>query len=64
MVTLLCEHLPSGASEIEHFEIFSCPQENKLAQQFFHKIWFAIQSHFVMLGVFYAYTEECKSNHC
>ena len=36
-VTLLFEHLPSRASEIEHFEIFSHLQENKLAQQFFVK---------------------------
>ena len=28
-VTLLFEHSPSWASEIEHFEIFSCPRENK-----------------------------------
>ena len=31
-VTLLFEHLPNQAREIEHFEIFSCPQENQLAQ--------------------------------
>ena len=30
-VTLLFEHSPSWASEIEHFEIFSRPQENQLA---------------------------------
>ena len=29
--TLLFEHLPSRASDIEHFEIFSHPQENQLA---------------------------------
>ena len=26
-VTLLFEHSPSRASEIEHFEIFSCPEK-------------------------------------
>ena len=31
-VTLRFEHSPSRASEIEHLEIFSCPQENQLAQ--------------------------------
>ena len=36
-VTLLFEHSPSWVSEIEYFEIFSCPQENKLAQLFFVK---------------------------
>ena len=36
-VTLLFEHSHSWASEIEHFEIFSRPQKNKLAQQFFVK---------------------------
>ena len=36
-VTLLFEHSPSWVSEIEHFEIFSCPQENQLARQFFVK---------------------------
>ena len=34
-VTLLFEHLPSWASEIEHFEIFSRPRENQLARRFF-----------------------------
>ena len=34
-VTLLFEHLPSRASEIEHFEVFSCPRESQLARQFF-----------------------------
>ena len=33
-VTLLFEHLPSRASEIERFQIFSCLRENKLAQRF------------------------------
>ena len=32
-VTLLIEH--SWVSEIDYFEIFSCPQENQLAWQFF-----------------------------
>ena len=32
---LVFEHSPSHPSEIEHFEIFSHPQENKLAQRFF-----------------------------
>ena len=36
-VTLLFEHLPSGASEIEHFKIFSQLRENQLAQRFFVK---------------------------
>ena len=36
-VTLLFEHSPSRASEIEHFVIFSCPRENKLGQRFFVK---------------------------
>ena len=31
-VTLLFELLPKRASEIEHFKIFSQPQENQLAQ--------------------------------
>ena len=31
-VTLLFEHSPSRASEIEHSEIFSRPQENQLTQ--------------------------------
>ena len=34
-VTLLFEHLPSGASEIEHFKVFSCRRENQLARRFF-----------------------------
>ena len=33
-VTLLFELLPKRASEIEHFKIFSQPQENQLAQWF------------------------------
>ena len=36
-VILLFEHLSSQVSEIVHFEIFSCPQENQPAQQFFGK---------------------------
>ena len=36
-LTLLFEHSPSWASEIEHFEIFSRPQEIKLTQGFFIK---------------------------
>ena len=36
-VTLRFEHSPSWASEIEHLEIFSCPQENQPAQRFFVK---------------------------
>ena len=31
-VTLLFEHSPSWVSEIERFEIFSYPQENKLTR--------------------------------
>ena len=31
------EHSPSLASEIEHFEIFSHPQESQLTQRFFVK---------------------------
>ena len=31
-VTLIFEHSPSQMSEIEHFEIFSNPQENQLTQ--------------------------------
>ena len=31
-VTLLFEHSPSWASEIDYFEIFSRPRENQLAQ--------------------------------
>ena len=30
--TLLFEHLPSQAIEIDYFEIFSRPRENQLAQ--------------------------------
>ena len=52
-VTLLFEHSSSRASEIEHFEIFSHPRENQLA---------IVLSHFLMSGVFYAYTEEYKHN--
>ena len=64
-VTLLFEYSPSRVHEIEHFEIFSHPWGNQLAQWFFIKIWFAIVlSHFLMLGVFYAYTEEYKHNDC
>ena len=37
VVTLLFEHSLSWASEIEHCEIFSHPQENQLARQFFVK---------------------------
>ena len=33
VVTYLFEHSPCRATEIEHFEIFSCPQENQLAWQ-------------------------------
>ena len=33
-VTLLFEHSPSQASELEHFESFSRPWENQLAQRF------------------------------
>ena len=33
-VTLLFEQSPSQASEIEHFEIFSCSQENQLPHDF------------------------------
>ena len=36
--TLLFEHLPSWASEIDHFENFICPQENQLVRQFFLKL--------------------------
>ena len=36
-VALLFEHSPSQANEIEHFEIFGCPQENQLTQPFFIK---------------------------
>ena len=36
-ITLLFEHLPSQASKIENFEIFSCPQENQLVRWFFVK---------------------------
>ena len=64
-LTLLFEYSPSRAHEIEHFEIFSHPWENQLAQWFFIKIWFAIVlSHFLMLGVFYAYSGEYKHNDC
>ena len=35
--TLLFEHLPIWASEIEHFEIFSCPWEKQIARPFFIK---------------------------
>ena len=52
-------------SEIEHFEIFSHPQENQLTQQFFVKIEFAIVlSHWQMLGVLYVCTKEYKHNGC
>ena len=33
-VALLFEHSPSRVNEIEHFEIFSRPRENKLARRF------------------------------
>ena len=33
-VTLLIEHSPSWASEIDYLEIFSWPQENQLARGF------------------------------
>ena len=36
-VTLLFEHSPSRASEIEHFGIFTRLQENQLTRQFFVK---------------------------
>ena len=36
-VTLIFDHLPSRASEIEHSAIFSRSRENKLAQRFFVK---------------------------
>ena len=62
-VTLGFEHSPSRASEIEYFEIFSRPRENQLAPRFFVKFNFAIVlSDFLIFGVFYAYTEECKHN--
>ena len=51
-------------SEIEHFEIFNRLRENKLAKQFFIKFNVIVLSHFLMLGVFYAYTEEYKHNDC
>ena len=35
--TLLFEHLPSQAIEIDYFEIFSRPRENQLAQWFVTK---------------------------
>ena len=35
--TLLFEHSPSRASEIDHFENFICWRENQLVQQFFLK---------------------------
>ena len=36
-VTWFFEHSPTRMSEIEHFEIFSRPQENQLAWQFLGK---------------------------
>ena len=36
-VTLLFGHLPSRASEIEHFKIFSLLQENQFARRFLVK---------------------------
>ena len=41
-VTLLSEHSPSQASEIDYIEIFSRPQENELARQFFVKFNFLL----------------------
>ena len=41
-VTLLFEHLPIQESKIEHFEIFSRPQENTLAQGFLIKFYFML----------------------
>ena len=41
-VTLLFEHLPTQASKIEHFEIFSRPQENTLARRFLIKFNFML----------------------
>ena len=56
--TLLFEHSPSQASEIEHFEI-------QLARYFFGKIQLAaVLSHFLMLGVFYSYTEKYRHKNC
>ena len=64
-VTLLSERSPSWASEIEHFENFSHPRENQLAQQFFVKFNLLLFfSHFLMLAVFYAYAEKYKHNDC
>ena len=59
-VTLLFEHSPSRSSEIEHFEILSRPRENQLARHFFVKFNLL----FLMLGLFYSYTEEYKHNNC
>ena len=51
-VTLLLEHLPSGASEIDYFEIFIYPRENQLAWQFLVKFNFSIVlSHFELSRV-------------
>ena len=36
-VTLLFEHSPCRASEIEHSEILRRPRENELARRFFEK---------------------------
>ena len=44
--TLLFEHSPSPAGEIELSEIFSSPRENQLARRFFVK--FNLQLFFLM----------------
>ena len=65
-VTLFFAHWPSWATALEHFEIFSHPQENQLVQQFFVKcnFLFFFFFHFLMLGVFYSNVEEDKHNNC
>ena len=52
-VTLLFEHSPSQASEIDYTKIFSRPRENQFAQWFSVKFNFPLFfSHFLLLGVF------------
>ena len=63
VVILLFEHSPSRVSEIEYFEIFSHPQENKLAQRFFVKFNFLLFFLISNVGSVYAYTDEYKHKH-
>ena len=41
-VILLFEYSTSWASEVDHFGIFSCPQENQVTRQFYLKFNFLL----------------------